>query len=149
MFKETYGCPIGLFHINCALPYRGCQCYVCNKSEIPLAILHIFPGKSEKTKKSGFWMPVWILSGNLCENKDFCPKTWKSRTTSYQKMSENSTSSIGGGPDLCVWGCVCMWVGALVFTDDRGLWVHACVVKKQTLPTMDVHSCRTSAEGAI
>ena len=23
-------------------------------------------------KKSGFWVFVWIFSGNQCENKDFC-----------------------------------------------------------------------------
>ena len=47
---------------------------------------------------------------------------------------------------VCGGGCVC----AFVFTDDRGLWVHACVLKKkQTLPTEDVHSHRTLAESVI
>ena len=44
----------------------------------------------------------------------------------------------------CAWG-VC----AFVFTDDHGLRGHTCVVKKQTLPTVNVHGRMTSAEGAI
>ena len=49
-----------------------------------------------------------------------------------------------------VWG-VCVGVGmfAFVFTDDCGLRVHACVIKKQTQPIVDIHGCRTSAEGTI
>ena len=30
--------------------------------------------QSEETKKSGFWVPVCNFCGNLCENKDFCPR---------------------------------------------------------------------------
>ena len=33
----------GLFQVNCALPHRGCQCYICKKFGIPLAILQSFP----------------------------------------------------------------------------------------------------------
>ena len=51
--------------------------------------------------------------------------------------------------NLCVWEmyvmCVCVgrvFVGVqCVCIHDRGLWVHACVVKKQTRPTVDVHDC--------
>ena len=40
-----------------------------------------------------------------------------------------------------------MWV--LVFTDASGISIHASVVKKQTLPTEDVHSRKTVADSAI
>ena len=51
----------------------------------------------EKTKKCGFWPPVWIFCWNLCENKDFFQKTWKSRTILYKKKSGNPAPSMGGG----------------------------------------------------
>ena len=30
--------------------------------------------QSEETRKIGIWAHVWIIPGNLCENKDFCSK---------------------------------------------------------------------------
>ena len=59
-------------------------------------------------RKSGFWVHVWIISGNPCENKDFCSKTqeiqdnisplkgWKFNLL----YGGNSTSSMGGGQNF-------------------------------------------------
>ena len=59
-------------------PHRGCQCYVCKSLKFHLLFYHIFLDiQTEKTKKSGFLVPVWIFSGNPCEDKDFCQKKKK------------------------------------------------------------------------
>ena len=83
-------------------PHSECHCYVCTKSlEFHLLFYKIFPKiQSEKTRKSRFWLHVWIIYGNLCENKLFCFvfsfvvfflffflfNPWKSRTIFHQKV---------------------------------------------------------------
>ena len=82
-------------------PHRGCQCYVCKKSGIPLAILQNFPGNPEWENKE-----VWILNacvifrGNLCENKDFFSKNLEIQDYILPKKSGNPTSSMGGGQNV-------------------------------------------------
>ena len=36
-----------------------------------------------------------------------------------------------------------------LFSPTNVDFVHDCVVKKHTLPTVDIHSCKTATEGSI
>ena len=90
----------GLFKINCALPHRGCQCYVCRKSGIPLSILQILPGNpnwdwDENVWILGacvdfYWKSLW-KRGFLTKNRN--PWLYLKK----KKKSGNLTSSMGGG----------------------------------------------------
>ena len=63
-----------------------------------LLFYKIFPEiLSENTRKFGFWAHVWIISVNLCENKDFCSKTLEIQDNISPKKSGNPTSSMGEG----------------------------------------------------
>ena len=85
---------IELFQINCALPHRICQCYICKKSGISLAILQLFLGNPEWENKKvcvDFFLEI------RAKIRIFVQKTWKSRTRFYRKKFGNPASSMEGG----------------------------------------------------
>ena len=80
-----------------ASPIEDASAMHAKSQEFHLLFYNFFPGfQSEKTRKSGFWAHVWIISWNLCENKDFCPKPWKFRPKFHQEKVWKSNLLYGG-----------------------------------------------------
>ena len=121
----------GLIQISSALPHRGCQCYVCKKSGIPLAVFQIFPGTPEWENKK-----VWILSAGVCwgvcgcvcvlslgENRIYVQKAWKSRTIIfYQRKKVWKSNFLCGGRGKTVFleqliGC-CSGYKSIIFHEQ-------------------------------
>ena len=93
--KISLGCSDKL----CSPPPIKCWCIVHKKSGISLAILLFSPGNPDRGDEK-----VWILgvcvdfSGNLSENKDFCPKHMAINSSILQiKKSLEIQHSQGGG----------------------------------------------------